>query len=83
MRSISIAAAGLMALSLGASAFVVSDKPAVAPDSPALPRKLQARRPPVKRERVAPRLNRSRRWRYAESYVDARRISPVPDQPVR
>lgn len=28
-------------------------------------------------------LNRSKRWPYAETYADARRISPFPDRPVR
>jgi hypothetical protein len=34
-------------------------------------------------ERRAPRLNRSRHWPFAETYKDARRISPVPLSPVR
>lgn len=41
------------------------------------------RRPPIAIYRTAPRLNRSRRWAFAESYGDARRISPCPHIPVR
>ena len=43
-----------------------------------------------RRREVAPisiyresRLNRSRKWAYAETYADARRISPFPNRPVR
>lgn len=34
-------------------------------------------------ERRARSLNRSRHWAPAETYKDARRISPYPDRPVR
>lgn len=34
-------------------------------------------------ERRARSLNRSRHWPKAETYKDARRISPYPDRPVR
>lgn len=32
---------------------------------------------------VASPLNRSRNWPYAETYADARAISPFPSRPVR
>jgi hypothetical protein len=44
---------------------------------------MRMRRPPVAIHRPPPRLNRSRHWAYAETYKDARRISPFPTMPVR
>lgn len=32
---------------------------------------------------INPMLNRSQHWPYAASYAEARRISPVPNNPVR
>ncbi len=48
--------------------------------------KEQPRRPapkPRKSRLPSPRLNRSRNWRYARSYAEARAMSPFPDRPVR
>jgi len=41
------------------------------------------RRPPMAIYAPPPRLNRSRHWAYADSYENARRISPFPHRPVR
>lgn len=39
--------------------------------------------PSQKRYRQNRKLNRSNKWPYAESYADARAISPEPHKPVR
>lgn len=76
---------GMMMLSLAASiamivppSLQIQDEPRLAPET-----KRELRRAPIRRQRRAPRLNRSRHWAYAETYKDARRVSPYPHRAVR
>jgi hypothetical protein len=51
-------------------------------------RKLILNRPgratgPVSAYRAYSRLNRSRKWRHANTYAEARAMSPYPERPVR
>lgn len=63
---------------LGILASLAIALPAIAVEAPSLMRRM-----PRTRVHRFPRLNRSRHWRPAQSYVHARRISPFPDRPVR
>lgn len=48
----------------------------------ALPYILKSR-PPLRPRFILGGINRSRKWDYAETYKDARAISPYPQRPIR
>jgi hypothetical protein len=64
---------------MSVSPVVVLGEPMRLPEE----RKRPQRRPSPAIYRRSADLNRSRKWQYAESYDDARRISPCPHVPVR
>lgn len=81
IKSAMIAAA---TMSLALSPVVLTSEKAINSDAPQPTRKQKKQRAPnpMSWGRTS-NLNRSRHWRYAKTYQDARAISPFPDRPVR
>lgn len=74
------------ALSLGISTVpILTAKPMMQPEAPAVivKRRRKGKHAGTGWGRSKPGLNRSRHWRYAETYSQARALSPFPDRPVR
>ncbi len=71
-------------LAAAAAAMAIAPAAIIEPDRPSQAvQRTSRQRVQVSQHRPVARLNRSRRWPYAETYADARAISPFPNRPVR
>lgn len=75
IRGVGLMAAALAALGSVGGPSIVLERP---PERPATNKRVE-----VTRMRGPSRLNRSRHWEHAETYKEARAISPFPKNPIR
>jgi hypothetical protein len=87
MRNIGLRAALIAAAAMGLAAgpsVTITNEKAINSEAPQPARKVKKQKAPQPMAwGRSSTLNRSRHWRYAKTYADARAISPFPERVVR